>query len=100
MFGSFLTNGCVFTVYALNLYIASVGNVQNSSAFALLVSFLYCVAATVYQIPKAWVPTVYSWVTSHFSPVASSFILDADTPGLDEADIPGPLQVVPAVSRA
>jgi len=93
LFASFLTNACVFTVYALNLFIASVGNVQNSSRFALVVSTVYCCCATIYQFPHSWIPEVYDFVSTTFSDVAPSFILDAETPGLDE-NVPGQMQLV------
>ena len=50
MFGSFLKTALVFTMYALNLYLASIGNMQNSSRRSLMVSTIVCSCYVLYQV--------------------------------------------------
>ena len=52
MFASLLTTAMVFGIYAFNLYLVSLGNVQNSGVVALLFSSCCSIFAVVYQIPK------------------------------------------------
>ena len=92
-FGTFLKTGLTFTAYAVNLYLASLGNVQRSSLTSLTFSFSVCVAFVFYQIPYAWWPKQYDWIVSVFSDVAPSFFLDVKTPGIDSNDAPSGLQL-------
>ena len=123
MFGSFLKTALVFTMYAINLYLASIGNMQNSSRRSLMISTLVCSCYVLYQVgrltdpfsrrrmrlthtttlrlatprealsspsspaqfPREWSSGVASWVSSKFSDVAYSVILDAKAPGVDDS---------------
>eukprot|EP00966_Prymnesium_polylepis_P308237 7122974-Prymnesium_polylepis.1 len=81
-------------MYALNIYCASLGNMQNSSRKSLLISFCVSLAFVFYQIPYAWYREHNRWIVSHFSEVAPSLILDAKTPGIEDDDAPSGLQLL------
>eukprot|EP00966_Prymnesium_polylepis_P049122 1136693-Prymnesium_polylepis.2 len=91
MFASFLATAIVFSIYAFNLFLVSLGNVQNSSVTALTVSTAASLCALAYQVPVGWGPYVADWVDNTFQPVAESLVLDAKSPGFEG---PAPLQLL------
>ena len=50
LFASFISTFLVFGVYAVNLFLVSLGNVQSSGFFALLFSTVCSVCAVFYQV--------------------------------------------------